>query len=161
MSYLDKLPDEIYRMVLRYMYAAPMEQILTEMPLVTGLWPPPSLVFVLQNGSDHVRSQSLNNTYRRYLRHYREADWFKLLIDMERPSAYKLQGYGFNSWLVRRYKVFDMTAEGGIWWNSCRQPSRLTYAGWGRLLGNPAAHAERDRISDSLFHGDISVLKRI
>ena len=133
MTYLAQLPDEVYRLVALYMYADVVNDIMGKVPLVTGIWPPPNLIFAMQNGSDHIRSQSLNNSYRRSTRHYKEADWYKLLIDMERPCAYALMSYGFNSWMLRRYKVFDMSIHGGIWWNSCKQPTRLTYAGWCRL----------------------------
>ena len=131
-TYLDTLPDEIYRIVASYMYAEPMEQIITDIPLVVGVWPPLEILFLLQNGSDIVRSQSINNTFRRKIRHYREGDWFKLIIDLERPTAYKLQQFGFNSWL--HVKVWDLANDGGVWWNSNHQPLRLNTAGWKRLL---------------------------
>jgi len=134
MNYLYLLPDDVYRMVCKYMYAESMDGILRRIPLATGIWPPRELVFALQNGSDHVRSQSINNSYRRGIRHYRESDWFKLLIDMERPSAFHLSTYGFNSWMLRRFKVFDVSPNGSFWWSSCSQPTKLTYAGWVRLL---------------------------
>ena len=134
MNYLDELPDEIYRMVYSYMHADVVNDIMGKVPLVTGIWPPKQSIFNMQNGSDHIRSAAINNAYRRHMRHYKEQDWFRLLIDMERPSAYKLQSYGYNSWMVRRHKVFDMDVK-GIWWNSSDMPCRLTYAGWCRLTG--------------------------
>jgi len=132
-NYLAELPDEVYRQVAKYMYADPMESILKDISLVVGIWPPKDLVFMLQNGSDHIRSESLNNNFRRKIRHYRENDWYKLLIDLERPSAYKLQGEGFHTWL--NMKVWDLGADGGVWWCNTKQPLRLTYAGWCRLTG--------------------------
>ena len=131
-TYLDTLPDDVYRIVRSYMYADPMKQIITDIPLVVGIWPPLEILFLLQNGSDIIRSQAINNTYRRKIRHYREGDWFKLLIDLERPTAYKLQQFGFHSWL--HVKVWDLSNDGGVWWNSNQQPLRLNIAGWKRLL---------------------------
>ena len=148
MNYLDKLPEELYRMIYAYVHAEVLNDVIGKIPLVTGIWPPPNLVFAMQNSSDHVRSNALNNTYRRNMRHYTEQDWFKLLIDMERPSAYKLMSYGFNSWMSRRYKVFDMDVR-GIWWNNTNCPLRLTYAGWCRLIAEPEDSHENTVFSDS------------
>jgi len=141
-SYLDMLPDEIYRIVYSYIRADVMKQIVNDMPLIVGIWPPKEILFLLQNGSDIVRSQSINNSYRRKVRHYREGDWYKLLIDLERPSAYKLQDHGFHTWI--HVKVWDLANDGGVWWNSNQQPLRLNLAGWKRLL------SEED--SGSRFH---------
>ena len=133
-TYLDLLPDDIYRIVYSYLFADTMNQIITEQPLVVGIWPPLEMLFLLQNGSDVIRSQSLNNTYRRKVRHYKEGDWFKLLIDLERPTAFKLRQYGFHSWM--HVKVWDLANDGGVWWNSNQQPLRLNLAGWRRLLAD-------------------------
>ena len=136
MNYLDRLPEEIYREIVKYMYAEVVAQVYAIMPLAEHMWPPTELHKALQNGSDHVRSESLNNSYRRGVRHYKEADWYKLLIDLERPCVCH-RDFGFEDvvpwWLMRRCRVFDVSASGQFWWNTCNQPAHLTYAGWCRL----------------------------
>jgi hypothetical protein len=135
MTYLTLLPDELYRLITTYMYAETMCELLTVVPLVKDMWPPPELWFILQNGSDHVRSASLNNRFRRHRVHYRESDWYKLLIDMERPCVCQrsCMNIDLSPWLMRRQKVVDFSASGLVWWSSCKEPTRLSYAGWCRL----------------------------
>ncbi len=138
MTYLDLLPDELYRRIAKYMYAEPMGEIHTLLPLIEGVWPPLEMAADMQNCSDHIRSACINNSYRRHSkRHYRESDWYNLLIDLERPCGCYPSTDDFYplhpTWLTRQCKVYDISASGCFWWSSCRVSVRLTYAGWCRL----------------------------
>jgi hypothetical protein len=132
MNYLDQLPDDIYKKIATYMYAEVLQEVESFLSVQHTIFPE---LATFQNGSDHIRSNSLCNSYRRHRRHFREADWYKLLIDLERPCACQLACVGFFPWLLRRWRVFDLSAGGDMWWTHCKHPTLMTYAGWRRVNG--------------------------
>tara|TARA_R110000782_G_scaffold104860_1_gene192746 strand:+ start:101 stop:562 length:462 start_codon:yes stop_codon:yes gene_type:complete len=135
-NYLDLLPDGIYRLVVEYMYADTLQELIKAVPKTfdTGVTCQWSSVLLLQNKSDWVRSQSLNNSYRRGIRDYWLSDWYKLLIDMESPTASSCaEVHALTINLLKVNAVFDISPGRSFWWSSCIGPKLLTLAGWYRL----------------------------
>lgn len=133
---LTALPDELYRHVYSFIKAEHTAEIPKAVELITtnNNRPP----WYRHLNSDNVRSQYLNNKYRIISKtgkgRIRELDLWKLLCDLERPVIWHTCMLGWDEWFQRRYSFFAMETEQGITWHSIYEPSKLSLAGWHRLV---------------------------
>ena len=133
MSYLDLLPDDVYRLIAEYTHADLRKELCSIIKPREYNFLTHHIFNTFKNVSDYIRCQSLNNSSRRFMTRHIHSDWYKLLIDLESPVC-RLTYHGLKS---RRCKVYDVSATGEVWWNSVKQPPRLSYAGWIRLTDKP------------------------
>lgn len=128
-NFLDALPDELFRHVYSFIKADSLQYI-PQYELVKDMAP-----YVRHLGGDPVRSKYLNDKYRSITKNgkgrIRELDLWKLLCDLERPVIWHTTILGWDEWFVRRFEVHD---GGGIQWHSIYEPSKLSLAGWHRLV---------------------------
>jgi len=135
-NYLACLPVELAREVWRYSKSEVLKELLVVVEKKSTLANTPS--YYRNLGSDPIRSKYLNDTFRQTCKlgkgRLRELDWWKLIIDLERPIVWHTCILGWNEWFVRRYQIYSQdVGEGGIRWQSIYEPGKLTLAGWLRL----------------------------
>ena len=135
MMYLDLLPDELFRKVYEYVYS----QALYDIEGGCGQIPLDMYYIFCPENSDYVRAEYLKRTYltKRILNppgYGYENDYWKLLIDLERPTIYCSPLCSWKHYYVRRWEVMrDGYLKGGLYWNSSFESAMLTLAGWARL----------------------------
>ena len=134
-NFLAELPDELYRHVYSFIKAEHVVRIPRTIELLEALQQLPPWHRHLCG--DPVRSKYLNNKYRVIAKtgkgRIRELDLWKLLCDLERPIVWHTCILGWEEWFQRRYAVL-MEDERGISWHSIYEPSKLSLAGWHRLV---------------------------
>lgn len=138
-NYLATLPAELLKEVWSYTKASWLQELQLSVSTKTLLNNTPS--YYRNLGSDPIRCKYLNDTYREIAKvgkgRTRELDWWKLIIDLERPIVWHTCILGWSEWFVRRYQVYAKDiGQGGIQWHSIYEPGKLTLAGWLRLT-NP------------------------
>jgi len=137
-NYLDLLPNELMREVQRYLFADCLHQIDTGCGV--PVYPIDLYYAFCAENSDYIRSRYLNKLYadlnmQSAQRPLRERDYFRLLVDLERPTIYTCQfTYQWKSYSVRTWATMSNgLLRSGLKWNSTYEKPRLTIAGWHRL----------------------------
>lgn len=138
-TYIDLLPDEICLKVHKYLY----DQVMWDIEGGKGMGVGLELYYLFcPENSDYVRSEYLKRTYmsKKILDDPMsrvENDWWKYLVDLERPTVYCSPLCNWKHYYVRRWEVMsDGMLKGGLYWNSAFDSAQLTREGWFRLTNH-------------------------
>lgn len=128
-SYIDRLPDAVCRKVYSYLYDNVMHELETDGGV--PVYPIAFYYCFTRQNSDYVRFKYLNDayalTYDRTM-NVRERDWYKFILDLERPTMWTSILEPWNYLLIRHCHT-----GGGIRWFTAYDPPKLTMGGWCRL----------------------------
>ena len=165
MSYLDLLPDELYRRVLKYRFADVLHQL--EYGNGVPVYPIDFYYCFCAENSDYVRSKYLQTKWREDIRHRRGSntlglrDWWKLIMDLERPTVWTSAVHGWKLYSVRRWQYEEGgRVMGGLYWNSTYEKAHLTMAGWDRLSSKLSMDA-RDASTWSINRSYVAEFPRV
>lgn len=139
MTLLSCLPDDLYReSIAKLLFADVLHQV--EYGGGTPVYPVDFYYCFCAGNSDYVRARYLADKWNRDIKPKRGyktlqvRDWFKLLIDLERPVVWTSAIHGWRVYSVRQWQaVSNGVKRGGLYWNSTYEKPMLTYAGWSRL----------------------------
>jgi len=140
MTYLDLLPDELYReRIAKLLFADVLHQL--EYGHGVPVYPIDFYYCFCSGNSDYVRSRYLNTKWREVKGNLkgpnslRTRDWYKLLMDLERPTVWTSAVHGWKVYSVRRWQAINANGQlmGGLYWNSTYEKPHLSMAGWCRL----------------------------
>ena len=140
---INLLPCELCLKVYKYLYDDAMYQI------EGGGGPiiPIDMYYLFcPENSDFVRAEYLKRKYLdRKLNGVMpiiENDYWKLLVDLERPTVYCNPLCNWKHYYVRRWETMTQGyIRGGLYWNRSFDSETLTRLGWLRLTGPPGAIA--------------------
>jgi len=151
MNLLSDLPDEIYRIILKYQYSEVLHQL--EYGGGVPVYPIDFYYCFCAENSDYVRSRYLQSKWKDDIKDRRGSstlrlrDWWKLLMDLERPTVWTSAVHGWKLYSVRRWQVESGgITRGGLYWNSTYEQAHLSLPGWDRLSSNLSMDAHDARV---------------
>lgn len=135
-TYIDLLPQELCLKVYKYLY----DHVLWTVEGEGGdLSFPLSMYYCFcAENSDYIRAEYLKRKYIQAKIHtilpLVENDYWKLLVDLERPTVYCSPLSQWKHYYVRRWETMtNGFIRGGLYWNSAFDSAMLTPLGWLRL----------------------------
>lgn len=134
-TYLDLLPDELSREIYKYLYADVMYEL--EFEGGAPVYPINYYYCFCRENSDYIRHKFLKRQYKEFCRRpttCRQMDWFKFIMDLERPTVWTSILEPWNSTFTRRWEIEERDGGGGIRWYTAYDAPFLSFGGWERLL---------------------------
>lgn len=135
MSYLNILPDELYHKIMKIV----MADILWTVKCIAACKSERYHLQFMPENNDPIRLKYLQQKFimmeKRGKGKRKEVDYFKLIVDLERPVTWYSIHYGWKLWHIRKYTVVDMgQRQSGILWHSTYEPALCSQKSYHRLI---------------------------